>query len=307
MAPRDLLDYYLGPTGIPDRIRALNELNPVAGIMRGMSAAGRAADPSRPAEDRRSAAGEAAMETGIALLPVGMGRLASSFRVPGQMASSSADVVETFTGARPEGLDTLIEDPSRRRFLQGAAAAGVTSAAGPEVVESMARMGARAAPDLGRAAGLLREASQMTQELLKAYRVFDSTPDMTDAQEAARAGLFEVDVGRGQIYDQLVDSLARSDVGPEDLRRLYDDEGGAEAGELAVGVKQGLEQRLSDRAQMDDRFMDDRGKFNQRFYALRDALFRLDHEALSRSGVFDEGELRLIRSLDETGIEEIPF
>jgi hypothetical protein len=273
-----------------------------------MSAAGRAADPSRPAEDRRSALGEATMETGIALLPVGMGRLASSFRVPGQMASSSADVVETFTGARPEGLDTLIEDPSRRRFLQGAAAAGVTSAAGPEVVESMARMGARAAPDLGRAAGLLREASQMTQELLKAYRVFDSTPDMTDAQEAARAGLFEVDVGRGQIYDQLVDTLARSDVGPEDLRRLYDDENGEE---LAVGVKQGLEQRLeqrlSDRAQMDDRFMDDRGKFSQRFYALRDALFRLDHEALARSGVFDEGELRLIRSLDETGIEEIPF
>ena len=107
MAPRDLLDYYLGPTGIPDRIRALNELNPVAGIMRGMSAAGRAADPSRPAEDRRSAAGEAAMETGIALLPVGMGRLASLFRVPGataaaSMADEAADAVETLTAYRPD-------------------------------------------------------------------------------------------------------------------------------------------------------------------------------------------------------------
>jgi hypothetical protein len=112
MAPRDLLDYYLGPTGIPDRIRALNELNPVAGIMRGMSAAGRAADPSRPAEDRRSALGEATMETGIALLPVGMGRLASLFRVPGATASASmadeaADAVETLTAYRPEATPAM--------------------------------------------------------------------------------------------------------------------------------------------------------------------------------------------------------
>jgi hypothetical protein len=121
MAPRDLLDYYLGPTGIPDRIRALNELNPVAGIMRGMSASGRAADPSRPAADRRSAAGEAAMETGIALLPVGMGRLASLFRVPqataaASMADEAADAVETFTAYRPEATPAMVEEEIDRGF-----------------------------------------------------------------------------------------------------------------------------------------------------------------------------------------------
>jgi hypothetical protein len=112
MAPRDLLDYYLGPTGIPDRLRALNELNPVAGIMRGMSAAGRAADSDRPAAERRSALGEATMETGIALLPVGLGRLASLFRVPkataaASMADEAADAVETLTAYRPEATPTM--------------------------------------------------------------------------------------------------------------------------------------------------------------------------------------------------------
>ena len=116
MAPRDLLDYYLGPTGIPDRIRALGELDPIQGIMRGMSASGRAADPGLSPEQRRAAAGEAAMETGIALLPVGLGRLASLFRVPGataaaSMADEAADAVETLTAFRPEVEPTAAAEP----------------------------------------------------------------------------------------------------------------------------------------------------------------------------------------------------
>lgn len=152
MEPRDLLDYYLGPTGIPDRIRGLNEFNPVAGIMRGMSAAGRAADSDVSPELRRAALGESALETGIALLPVGLARLASLFRVPGQMASSSADVVETFTGARPDVLDPALEDASRRRFLQGVGATGVMAALPPSLADDIAevaRAATRAAPRAG--------------------------------------------------------------------------------------------------------------------------------------------------------------
>lgn len=301
---RNLLDYYLGPTGIPDRIRALGELDPIQGIMRGMSAAGRAADSSRPSEQRRAAAGEAAMETGIALLPIGMGRLASQFVVPGRAANTSADVVETLTGARPEGLATIIEDPSRRRFLQGAAAAGITAAAGPEIMESAARMGARAAPDLTRAADLLRNAREMTAEYLRAYRLFDDTPEMTAAKEAARNVLFEVDVGRSQIYDQLLDSLARQDVRSEDLARLYEDEDGTE---LVVGIREGLRGRLTERAQADDRYMTDSGKLNDRYYSLINAMDRNDFQTLERSGLFEEGEIALIRGLDEAGIYDFPF
>jgi hypothetical protein len=161
MAPRDPLDYYLGPTGIPDRIRALNEANPVAGIMRGMSFAGRAADSDLAPELRRDALGEATWETGIALLPVGLGRLASLFRIPAKqavsrMSDTSADVVETFTGARPDVLDSAVEDASRRRFLQGVGATGVMAALPPalgsdiaDVARTVARTVARAAPRAG--------------------------------------------------------------------------------------------------------------------------------------------------------------
>ena len=156
MAPRDPLDYYLGPTGIPDRIRALNEFNPTAGIMRGMSFAGRAADSDLAPELRRDALGEATWETGIALLPVGLARLASLFRIPARMSDTSADVVETFTGARPDVLDSAVEDASRRRFLQGVGATGVMAALPPalgsdiaDVARTVARTVARAAPRAG--------------------------------------------------------------------------------------------------------------------------------------------------------------
>lgn len=152
MAPRDPLDYYLGPTGIPDRIRALNEFNPTAGIMRGMSFAGRAADSDLAPELRRDALGEATWETGIALLPVGLARLASLFRIPARMSDTSADVVETFTGARPDVLDSAVEDASRRRFLQGVGATGVMAALPPALgsdIADVARTVARAAPRAG--------------------------------------------------------------------------------------------------------------------------------------------------------------
>jgi len=69
MADRDFLDYYLGPTGIPDRLRALNELlNPYAESMR---AAGLAMDERLTPESRREQAAYAASQAGIASLPFG--------------------------------------------------------------------------------------------------------------------------------------------------------------------------------------------------------------------------------------------
>ena len=116
MADRDLLDYYLGPTGIPDRLRALGELDPVQGIMRGMSASGRAADSDLPPEQRRAAAGEAAMETGIALLPGVFGRLlgrtvrGSRAVAPGYTPEEIA-TIETFVGGAPDAPPTDLAPP----------------------------------------------------------------------------------------------------------------------------------------------------------------------------------------------------
>jgi len=64
------LDYYLGPTGLPDRLRLLNEfLNPVVGIRESQAQAVAAVDPERSAGDRLAAAGMSALGAGLAGIP----------------------------------------------------------------------------------------------------------------------------------------------------------------------------------------------------------------------------------------------
>jgi len=66
----DLLDYYLGPTGLPDRLRLLNELlNPYAEPMRH---AEYAMDEDLSPEQRQEHAAYAASQAGIASLPGAM-------------------------------------------------------------------------------------------------------------------------------------------------------------------------------------------------------------------------------------------
>jgi hypothetical protein len=66
----DLLDYYLGPTGLPDRLRFLNELlNPYAEPMRH---AEYAMDENLSPEQRQEHAAYAASQAGIASLPGAM-------------------------------------------------------------------------------------------------------------------------------------------------------------------------------------------------------------------------------------------
>jgi|GEM_PF-6698172 len=76
----DLLDYYLGPTGIPDRLRLLNELfNPAA---EPVEYAGYAMREDLSPEQRREYAAYAASQAGIAALPGALyaKRLASMLR-----------------------------------------------------------------------------------------------------------------------------------------------------------------------------------------------------------------------------------
>jgi hypothetical protein len=86
--------------------------------MRAMSASGRAADSDLPPEQRRSAAGEAAMETGIALLPAGIGRLTRGLTrgarpvapSPGYTPEEIA-AIETFVGGAPDARPTDLAPP----------------------------------------------------------------------------------------------------------------------------------------------------------------------------------------------------
>lgn len=119
----DLLDYYLGPTGVPERLGAANELlNPIRGISDAMYYAGEAAAPGLSASERLGLAGRSAMEAGIAALPVGLAKVAGRYSraLPGGQADDAQAVVETMTGATPD-----LQDPSRRRFMAGMGAAAV--------------------------------------------------------------------------------------------------------------------------------------------------------------------------------------
>lgn len=96
-------DYYLGPTGIPDRLRALGEfLNPVAAMEDASTAAVRAADPDLPARERLGALGESALNVGLFGIP---GALAYRGYLP-----TAEALAETLTGigaASPEVQDVV--------------------------------------------------------------------------------------------------------------------------------------------------------------------------------------------------------
>lgn len=66
----DSMDFLLGPTGIPNRLRAVNQmLNPVVAIEDAMVQSGRAADPTLPVGERVRAGGSAALTTALFGIP----------------------------------------------------------------------------------------------------------------------------------------------------------------------------------------------------------------------------------------------
>jgi len=84
-------DYFFGPTGIPDRLRAVGEfLNPVGAMEEASVQAGRAADPSLPAGERLGAAGMSGLNVSLFGIP---GVLAARGYLP-----TTEAVAETLTG-----------------------------------------------------------------------------------------------------------------------------------------------------------------------------------------------------------------
>ena len=110
--------------------RAVNlasALDPVQGLMRGMSASGRAADTELSPEERRAALIEAGIETAAPLAMMGLGALAK------QPVKATVLDILTPTGA-PQAVVDDVSDPSRRAFMKGAVATGGIAAIAPDVI-----------------------------------------------------------------------------------------------------------------------------------------------------------------------------
>jgi hypothetical protein len=139
------LDYYLGPTGIPDRLRLLNEfLNPVAGIRESQAQAMAAMDPERSTGDRLAAAGTSALGAGLAGIPALM---ANRGYIPNAEA-----IQELFAGiatASPSATEMArqaierLNQPGPMPTLYSNPLPGVGDNGGPPLVDATQEPGSR--------------------------------------------------------------------------------------------------------------------------------------------------------------------
>ena len=121
----------------------LSAIDPAQGIMRGMAASGRAFDSELPADERKAAAVEAGVET---LFPIGMIGMGAAAKQPAKAVLMD---ILTPTGATKDIAEDTLADPSRRKFLQGAAAAVPVAAVAPDVITDVVTKATKAG---GRAA-----------------------------------------------------------------------------------------------------------------------------------------------------------
>ena len=130
----DRLGYFIPPEIKEFGRKAFNfasAVDPVQGIMRGMSASGRAFDEDLPYDERRQAAIEASLETLAPLGLIGVGTLAK------QPAKNILLDVLTPTGAPSSMTDDVVFDPGRRKFLKQSLAAAGTAAVAPDILSDL--------------------------------------------------------------------------------------------------------------------------------------------------------------------------
>ena len=132
------IGYFIPPELKETGRRAVNlasAIDPIQGIMRGMSASGRAADTELSPQERKAAAIEAGVETFVPLAMMGMGRLAKQ-----PVKATLLDLL-TPTGAPASVTDNVASGgrnvarsgPTRREFMKGVAATGGIAAIAPDV------------------------------------------------------------------------------------------------------------------------------------------------------------------------------
>lgn len=192
--PRGLLDYYLGPTGIPERLRAANDmLNPVVGMMDASQAAQRAFAPDASPWARFAAVGDMLSNVAGVAAPMAGAGIASRMaqRAGGSLADDAGRaanaVVESMTGMGAAGKQAA-----------GDFAMDQSGAVGRAMDESPAQMVAR----------MLREgrADEVTDDMMarvdpqEMYRLYDSgatgaAMPMDEASRMARAQEMGFDTG----------------------------------------------------------------------------------------------------------------
>lgn len=311
----DLLDYYLGPTGIPDRLRSANEVfNPLAGVADAVGYSRAAANPDNPPSERLRAAGNAAFETGIAALPVGVAKIAGRYAraVPGGgQADDAQAAVETLTGANPD-----LQDPSRRRFLATAAAAGAAPLLpAEEFLAAGTRAGARGtAGAVPKAMAKLLEGQEMMlneSALLgeaRNLRRFAPLEDPRYQQLVESAA--ELDGGRMQVNDQILDLALDPDFDLAEFKNALPpadaaDEEFVNPQALGDAVRDALKTRTQARAaesgrstpELDSVFRDIEETISGRFSPGSDASSAM--RRLRESTLFEENELSLIERLNK--------
>lgn len=190
-AERDLLDYYLGPTGVVERAGAANEmLNPIVAI----SDAGQ--------DLRRGDYLGALTNTAAAAVPVVGGRMAMRAArgvpslAPREYDEAASAVTEALTGvSAPKPSEAT--DMTRRQFLSGMAAAGGTAAMGPDLLE----LAKKAAPDV------VRQTGPWESLVARAKNILDSPVPGPFSDAAAEVP-----------YEELMRREALRDVELEDLQ-----------------------------------------------------------------------------------------
>jgi hypothetical protein len=216
-------------------LSALSDFDPVQGIMRGMTAAGVVADSRYSPEQRKEALIEAGLETIIPVSMIGAGKFAKEPAKKVLMDLLSPTGAPAEVSARPAAkaapVDNTPDNPSRRKFLEGAGAAvlaaGVTPDILAEIVPKITRAAARVAPDLLKnplvmAAAKIKALKKSTDDLYASRGVIsestDSVADLARDRQLTANAYEKIDT-----VENVFKSLADPKTGKQTIKEAPDD------------------------------------------------------------------------------------
>jgi hypothetical protein len=216
-------------------LSALSAFDPVQGIMRGMTAAGVAADSRYSPEQRKEALIEAGLETIIPVSMIGAGKFAKEPATKVLMDFLSPTGAPAEVSARPAAkvapVDNTPDNPSRRKFLENAGAAVLAAGATPdilaEIIPKITRAAARVAPDLLKnplvmAAAKIKALKKSTDELYASRGVIsestDSVADLARDRQLTANAYEKIDT-----VENVFKSLADPKTGKQTIKEAPDD------------------------------------------------------------------------------------
>jgi hypothetical protein len=216
-------------------LSALSAFDPVQGIMRGMTSAGVAADSRYSPEQRKEALIEAGLETIIPVSMIGAGKLAKEPAKKVLMDLLSPTGAPAEVSARPAAkvapVDNTPDNPSRRKFLEGAGAAALAAGVTPdilaEIVPKITRAAARVAPDLLKnplvmAAAKIKALKKSTDDLYASRGVIsestDSVADLARDRQLTANAYEKIDT-----VENVFKSLADPKTGKQTIKEAPDD------------------------------------------------------------------------------------